>query len=241
MRYLIEIQYEGTKFNGFQVQKDVPTIQGEIEKSMYIILKEKIQIKGSSRTDTGVHAQQNFAHFDTHLILTDNFIFNMNAVLPAAIALVSIKQVDTNFNARFNAKSRGYVYHIHFKKNPLVNQYSMFYPLKIDIEKIEQATKLIHLYHNFTCFGKKHSEQVTDICTIFNANWDWFEKGCRFHISANRFLRGMVRGLVGTLLQVGRGNIRIDEFTQMLENTSDIKADFSVQAKGLILKEVCFE
>ena len=241
MRYLIEIQYDGTHFYGFQIQKNVPTIQGEIEKSMYIILKEKIQIQGSSRTDTGVHANQNFAHFDTPLILTDNFIFNMNAVLPHSIALVSIKQVDIDFNARFNAISRAYSYQIHYKKSPLVSLYSMFYPLKIDIEKINQATQLIPLYHSFGCFGKKHSGQVTDICTIFNANWEWAEKGAILHISANRFLRGMVRGLVGTLLQVGRGNISMADFTKMLANKSNLKADFSVQAKGLILKEVCFE
>lgn len=240
-RYFIEVQYKGTSFSGFQKQPNAVTIQGEIEKALKTYLREDIQTTTSSRTDSGVHALQNFLHFDVHTSLLKNYIYHINSILPSDIVVKNIFKVDDKAHARFDATSRVYTYHLLRKKNPFLKDYSWFYPHELHLEKLQAAANQILQRTDFTSFSKKNTDVHTYQCKIISAKWTETENEILFSIEANRYLRGMVRGLVATQLLVGRNIISIDEFNAIADSGDCEQADFSAPGSGLFLEQVKYQ
>ncbi len=240
-RYLLQIAYKGTHFCGLQKQIGLSTIQSEIEKSLEIVLKQKIDLLPSSRTDAGVHAQENFFHFDTDLLIIPEQLYNFNAIIHRDIHLEKIEQVADDFHARFSAKSRTYHYLLQQKRNPFRNDVAMFYPYKLNLEKLQISADFIKTQTDFSSFCKRHSDVNNFNCTIIKCSWQELSPHVfMFEIEANRFLRGMVRGLVATSLKVGRELISIEDFQEIFEKKDCVFADFSADAKGLQLVKVSY-
>ncbi|MEO5995292.1 MAG: tRNA pseudouridine(38-40) synthase TruA [Chitinophagaceae bacterium] len=237
-RYFLEVSYKGTAYSGFQKQDNANTIQAEIEKAFSVLQKNNIEITGSSRTDAGVHALQNFFHFDYDNSIQPQFLYKLNAILPIDIVAVNIQQVGDDAHCRFDATSRAYRYFIHQAKNPFLYDRAYYYPYTIDFEKLNEAAKLIMQYVNFTSFSKRNTQVKSFECRIEQSEWKIEEKLWIYHVKANRFLRGMVRGLTGTMLQVGRDKISIENLKTIIEGMDNSKAYFAVPAKGLFLEKV---
>jgi tRNA pseudouridine38-40 synthase len=238
-RYFIEVAYKGTSFKGFQVQDNANTIQGEINKALHVLLKEEIETTTSSRTDAGVHAFQNFLHFDTAKELTARMHYNMNAILPNDIVLQALYRVGDQCHSRFDALSREYDYFIIQKKNPFLRDTSYFYPLPVDIGLMNEAAAMLLQTTDFTSFAKRHSDVNNFNCDLKSAKWTVNQQQqIVFHVESNRFLRGMVRGLVATQLLVGRKKISLSEFEQILFSHDCTHADFSAPGHGLFLSKV---
>lgn len=235
MRYFLEVSYKGTNFYGFQIQNKEATIQGELENALKICLKTTISLTGSSRTDAGVHALQNYFHFDFDGIITAKHIYSLNAIIDPDVVVKNIRLVRDDAHSRFDALTRGYKYHIYFKKDPFIKDTAWHYPFKIDINLLHIAAQKIIGTHDFASFSKKNSQVHTHICTISKAQWTEVEGGLTFEVTSNRFLRGMVRALVATMLKVGRGSISIGHFEEILASKKEGIADFSAPAKGLFL------
>lgn len=240
MRYFIELSYKGTSFCGWQIQPNAPTIQEEIEKALALILRKEIRITGSSRTDTGVHAAQQFAHFDTDEPLTnfEHLVYRLNAVLPSEIAIQRIFLVNDDAHSRFDAKFRKYTYRITLLKNPFFIDTSYYYNVKLDLESMNKACALMMQHTDFQCFSKVKTDVNTFDCTISHASWEQKETMTLFHIQANRFLRGMVRAIVGTMLEIGQGRMSLDEFEQIILSKNRNKAGRAAPANGLTLEVV---
>jgi tRNA pseudouridine38-40 synthase len=241
MRFFIELSYKGTRFSGFQIQKNATSIQEEIEKALQILFRQKIELTGSSRTDSGVHSVQNYFHFDTDLDITLKNVYNLNAILPDDIVVKRIFKVPTDLHARFHATHRRYNYFIYQQKNPFIQETAWYYPFTIDIDKLNEAATVLKEYNDFTSFSKRNTQTHTKRCTIQISNWKFTEHGIMYEVQANRFLRGMVRGLVATMLKVGRGQLSIADFRKVIEAKDCTKADFSAPAHGLCLVEVGFD
>lgn len=242
MRYFIDIAYKGSSFSGWQKQENAHTIQAEIEEKLYWFFKENIEIVGSGRTDAGVHALQQIAHFDTNIIFSnDIFLYKINKMLPESIAIKNIYAVNPKAHARFDAIKRSYQYHIYTQKNPFIKQLGLYYPHKIDIQKIEEATKILLEYDNFKSFSKVHTDVNNYLCQIYEAKWEIQNEKMIFHISANRFLRGMVRAIVGTLLSVGKNQINIKDFENILISENRQNAGKTIEPDGLYLSEVLYD
>lgn len=245
-RYFLEVAYKGTAYSGFQSQQNANTVQAEIEKAYQIIYKSKLSITGSSRTDTGVHARQNFFHFDSMLplLLESNtekeprFIYKLNAILPADIVIKSIKEVSSDAHCRFDAINRQYNYYIYRHKDPFLKDIAFFFPYKLNIEKMQQAAAILKEYTDFTSFSKRNTQVKTFICNIQESNWLLEDNCLIYNVKANRFLRGMVRALTATMLKIGRGKISIDEFRTIIEAKDCTKASFAAPAHGLFLIQV---
>ncbi len=238
MRYLLELAYDGTNYHGWQVQPNANTVQAEVNKALSTVLREEITTLGSGRTDTGVHAEQQFVHFDTEQQLTDKVIQQLNGVSPNDLAFYTIKEVSADFNVRFDAISRAYRYRIESAKNPfLLNQYYRYHK-PVNVEAMSQAAKILLEHTDFECFSKVHTEVKTFQCTIMQAEWKQEENKLEFYIKANRFLRGMVRAIVGTLLEVGLGKISEQQFREIIESKNRNNAGRAVPAEGLYLVEV---
>ena len=238
-RYFIEVAYKGTNYSGFQIQKNANSVQAEIEKALKIYYKKDFRLTGSSRTDAGVHALQNFFHFDTESKIKDAS-YNINAILPGDIAVKKIFQVKDDLHCRFDALSREYVYCIYQKKDPFLQDKAYFFPYALNIELMQKAAKQLMDYKDFTAFSKRNTQAKTALCNIIHSEWA-FEKGMlSYHVKSNRFLRGMVRGLVGTMLQAGRNKISIEKFISIIKAKDCTKADFSVPPQGLFLIKVAF-
>jgi len=237
-RYFIEVSYKGTAFSGFQIQQNAISIQSEIEKALFILLRCKIDLTGSSRTDAGVHAFQNFFHFDFPTLVSNKIIYNLNSILGKDISVLSIRQVLDDAHARFNAISRSYIYYIHTSKNPFLVDRSWYYPYPLNLQNLEQAAAVIKDTIDFTSFSKLNTQVKTNLCSIEASYWIKTDLGYEYNVKANRFLRGMVRGLVGTMLLVGKGKISIDDFCKIIEMKDASRADFSTPAHGLFLKAV---
>ncbi len=237
-RYFLEVCYDGTLFGGFQIQGNQQTIQGEIEKAFEIIFRVPISLTGASRTDAGVHGLQNFFHFDTDLIIETKHLYNMNALLPKSIVAKAIYAVPQDAHARFDATKRAYLYKIHTQKNPFLEGRSWFYPFPVDLELMQEAAQSLLAYSNFETFSKKNTQVNTFECHITKAFWERTVDGYTFHIESNRFLRGMIRGLVGTLLQVGRGQITLERWHEIVLSKNEQLADFSTPAHGLYLSVI---
>ena len=237
-RYFMEVSYDGNLFGGFQIQSNCQTIQGEVEKVIETFFRTSIPLTGASRTDAGVHALQNFFHFDTDLFIEGKQLYNFNSMLPSSIAIKNIYKVPVDAHARFDATSRSYIYQLHAHKNPFLAGRSWYYPFPIDMELMQTATDSILTYDNFETFSKKNTQVNTFECAITKANWTKTEDGFLFNITSNRFLRGMIRGLVGTLLQVGRGQISLEKWHEIVLSKNEQLADFSTPAHGLYLYEI---
>jgi tRNA pseudouridine38-40 synthase len=240
MRYFLEVAYHGKNYAGFQVQHNALTIQQCVEEALRILSKETISLTGSSRTDTGVHARQNFFHFDTALEIGPKQLYNLNAILPADIAALSVKKVSDTAHCRFDAQSRLYKYYLYTKKNPFYNDRAWYYPYPLHIERLNNAAGLLLGTHDFTSFSKRNTQVKTMMCTLQQSYWAQEDDLLVYTVEGNRFLRGMVRGLVATMLQVGRGRVTGEAFAQIMETRDSSKADFSAPGHGLVLERVVF-
>lgn len=240
MRYFLEVSYKGTHFHGFQIQNKGLTIQGELEKALGLFFRCDIGLTGSSRTDAGVHAMQNYFHFDFDREITEQNIYNLNSIVSSDIVIRSIRRVCDDAHSRFDAIARTYQYNIYFKKNPFKKDIAWHYPFKLDFELLQLAAGRFLGTHDFSSFAKRNTQVFTHICTIHKAEWQITTDGITFHVSSNRFLRGMVRALVATSLKIGRGTLTLKDLDQIIEAKDCSKADFSAPAKGLFLLQVHF-
>ncbi|NJM79988.1 MAG: tRNA pseudouridine(38-40) synthase TruA [Flavobacterium sp.] len=239
MRYFIEFAYNGKNYFGFQVQPNAISIQETFEKALSLLLKEKIEIVGAGRTDSGVHAKKMYAHFDYEgEIDSDYWTKKMNSFLPEDIVIYSFIKVSNEAHARFDAKSRTYEYYIHTYKNAFQNQGSWYYHKNLDIKKMNKACELLFQYIDFECFSKVHTDVHTFNCKITTAFWKQEGNQLIFTITADRFLRNMVRAIVGTMINIGIGKITIDDFRKIIESKNRNEAGFSVPAHGLYLVNV---
>ena len=241
MRYFIEIAYKGTNYFGWQTQPNQISVQQTLEKAISTLLRKPISIVGAGRTDTGVHASKSFAHFDTNEPLLDNFLYKINRFLPKDIAILSIINVKPDAHARFDATSRTYSYFITTIKNPfaLETKWQLLVD-ELDIEKMNQAATYLIQVKDFTSFAKLHSDNKTNLCEVNFAYWKEENKELIFTINANRFLRNMVRSIVGTLVEVGKGNISLLEFEEFIQKKDRKFAALTAPAKGLFLSEISY-
>lgn len=239
-RTFIEIQYDGTPFSGWQIQPNGITVQETIEKVLTAFNSNKpIQIVGCGRTDAGVHASYFIFHFDKPVHWNNkDLVYKMNKMLPNAIVVKKCMAVIPEAHARFDATERAYDYFIHYNKSPFINLYSTYYPFELDIVAMNQAAQFLIGTQDFECFSKVHTDVKTFICTITYAEWKTTEHGIVFTIRANRFLRNMVRAVVGTLLEIGRGNQPPDFVRSVIKSKSRAEAGESVPACGLFLSDV---
>jgi tRNA pseudouridine38-40 synthase len=240
MRYFMDITYNGSGFHGWQIQDNAHSVQAEIQIAMAKIFGEDVDLVASGRTDTGVHATQQVAHFDSDQIDPSQLAYKLNAMLPNSIAINSIKAVQDSAHARFDATLRSYQYHIHQKKSPFLTDRSYYFKPELNTAHIKACCELLLDWHDFKCFSKVKTDVTTFNCTISKANWLSTEKGYLFEISANRFLRGMVRAIVGTLIEVGLSKLSCSDFALILERGDRRAAGSSVPAHGLFLHEVVY-
>jgi len=238
-RYFIEVSYKGANYSGFQIQQNANSIQAEVEKALKIFYKEEYKLTGSSRTDAGVNALQNYFHFDSLAIVEDGS-YHINAIIPQDIVVKRIFQVQPESHSRFDAISREYIYNIYQHKDPFLADRAYFYPYTLNIELLQQAAAEIVKHSDFTSFSKRNTQAKTTICCITASYWKQEGGMISYHVTSNRFLRGMVRGLVGTMLQVGKGKITLAQFIDIIEAKDCTKADFAVPPQGLFLKKVNF-
>jgi len=241
-RYFIEIAYKGSKFHGWQVQKNALSIQGELNKALSIIASENIETTGAGRTDTGVHALQLYAHFDSAWDADkwQKSIFHLNCLLDRDIVVKRIFPVAPNAHARFDALSRSYQYHVFTGKNPFIRDFAYDFKGHPVIDRMNEAAKVLFEYEDFSCFSKSNTQVHSNICQIFESEWNKSEDRIIYNITANRFLRNMVRAITGTLLEIGVGKISIDDFRKIIENKNRSDAGMSVPACGLFLTKVSY-
>jgi len=237
-RYFLEVAYKGTAFSGFQVQQNANTVQAEIEKAFAVLQREAVVMTGSSRTDAGVHALQNFFHFDFDSNIDSHFRYRMNAILPGDIVVKSVLMVSDKSHCRFDALTREYEYVIYNEKNPFIQETAYFFPYTLDFKLLQEAAALVKSYQDFTSFSKRNTQAKTFQCSIIESAWTKGSDRLIYTVKANRFLRGMVRALVATMLKVGRQSITIDEFKAIIEEKDCTKASFAVPGRGLTLKAV---
>lgn len=239
-RYFIEISYKGTDYFGWQRQPRQNSVQQEIENALSKIYSNKtISIVGCGRTDTGVHAKQYFFHVDLERITEiDQFLFKLNRMLPNSIVIHSIEEVEMTKHARFDAKKRTYRYFIHKKKDAFINDTSWLVPQVLDFEKMNKAALHLIGTQDFTSLSKLHTDVKTNICTVYEAKWVIEPEVIYFEISADRFLRNMVRATVGTLMDIGSGKIEAETILEILAAKDRQAASISVPAHGLFLWEI---
>lgn len=237
-RYFLELAYKGTDYSGFQLQDNANTIQAEVEKAFEILHKQKVILTGSSRTDSGVHALQNYFHFDYNESINAQFIYKMNAILPADIVIKKLTPVAGDAHCRFDAVAREYRYYIYRYKNPFLKERAFFFPYRMDIGLMQQAAVVIKEYVDFTSFSKRNTQVKTFNCIIQESKWGMEGDCLVYYVSANRFLRGMVRALTATMLGVGRGKISLNELRDIIEAKDCTKASFAVPPHGLFLISV---
>lgn len=239
-RYFIEVAYDGTGLGGFQKQDNALTIQSQVESALEVYFRKPFELVGSSRTDAGVHALQNFFHFDSETIHTNKAEYHLNAILPENIVVKGIYTVAEDAHCRFSALSRSYQYKIYTEKNPFLKGRAYFFPFHLDLDVMQQAAEEVMRHQHFESFSKKNTQVHTYQCTISKSRWIIKDGVYIYEVTSNRFLRGMVRGLTGTMLKVGRGKLSLNEFKQLLEKRIPASADFSVPACGLCLVKVSY-
>lgn len=238
MRYFIELSYRGTAYHGWQTQPNAVTVQEEITKALSTILRTKIEIVGSGRTDTGVHAAQQYAHFDFEGIIEEDLMRRLNGFLPESIRIIRIFEVEPEAHARFDATSRTYRYLISQVKQPFHPKLCYTFSKELDVDLMNEACQILFDYKDFECFSKVHTDVKTFLCDIHFAEWKYEDDLLVFTISANRFLRNMVRAIVGTMLLVGQKKISLDDFRNIIESKSRKQAGSSAPAEGLYLTKV---
>ncbi len=239
-RYFVELAYKGSAFHGWQVQNNAPSVQEELNKAMAILCREPVETLGCGRTDTGVHASQFYAHFDVPEKLEDPdvFTFRLNAILPRDIVIFQTIPVADDAHARFDATLRSYSYYISRVKSPFLQDLSWLWTQDVNMELMNKAAALMITHEDYGCFNKSGGQQFTTKCTISDAKWIIEGDLLRFTVSANRFLRGMVRAIVGTLLEVGQGKRTIENFELLLKSENRTLAGQAVPAHALFLEEV---
>lgn len=237
-RFFLEVQYKGTRYSGFQVQQNANTIQAEVEKAFLILQKQAIELTGSSRTDAGVHALQNYFHFDFDGEINPHFQYKINAILPYDIVIKDLIIVSSQAHCRFDAVTREYKYYSYRTKSPFLRDKAYYFPFKLDIEKMNEAASEILKYTDFSSFSKRNTQVKSFDCTIIRS--EWLKEGdCLvYNVIGNRFLRGMVRGLTATMLKIGRGILTIEDFKSIISAKDCTKASFAVPSHGLILSGV---
>ncbi len=240
-RYFLELAYKGTAYSGFQVQDNANSIQSEIGKALAVLCKQAFELTGSSRTDAGVHAYQNYFHFDSDQILTQKHIYNLNALLPLGIAVKGIYEVPETAHCRFDAISREYRYHIYRKKDPFMLDRGWLYPYPLDLVFLKQAAEVLREYNDFTSFAKRNTQVKTFLCSIEASEWSEEGDSLVYRVKANRFLRGMVRGLVGTMVKLAGTENRMPAFRSIIEGKDCTKANFSTPPQGLFLNKIIFK
>lgn len=239
-RYFLEVSYRGAAYSGFQSQENANTIQQEVEQAFRTLQRESVTLTGSSRTDAGVHALQNFFHFDFENDLHPQFIYKVNAILPSDIVVKSVRSVDPEAHCRFDASSRTYEYFIYRGKDPFLEDRAWYFPYTIDLPALQQAARAITEYQDFTSFSKRNTQVKTFDCIIMESGWSQRSDCLVYRIKANRFLRGMVRAMVATMLQVGRGTLTLDQFKAIIVAKDCTRASFAAPAHGLFLVEVSY-
>ncbi|MBS9767960.1 MAG: tRNA pseudouridine(38-40) synthase TruA [Flavobacteriaceae bacterium] len=241
-RFFIQLNYKGTNFHGWQIQPNAVTVQETLEKALSLLLREEIKIIGCGRTDTGVHAKDFFAHFDCEKLNFElpKLTFKLNSLLPKDIAIQRIFEVSSDAHARFDATERTYKYYISKVKTPFTYEQSYFYPFALDCTAMNKASEQLLNYSDFTSFSKLHTDSKTNICKIKQAYWRETETELVFTITADRFLRNMVRAIVGTLLEVGKGKCSIADFCEIIEAKDRGKAGSSAPAEGLFLYRILY-
>lgn len=242
MRYFIYFSYDGTAYHGWQVQPNANSVQEELQKALSTLLREDISIVGAGRTDTGVHARRMAAHFDIERELDcKQLAYKLNRLLPKEIAVYNVEQVADDMHARFSAKSRTYHYYIHTAKNPFRRAYSCQINFPLDFDKMNEAAEYLLTVEDFAAFCKSHTDVKTTLCDVTMAKWiqqsptEWY-----FEITANRFLRNMVRAVVGTLVDVGRGKLSIEDFKNVVSGHNRSDAGESMPANALFLEDVVY-
>lgn len=255
MRFFISVSYVGSGLSGWQKQENAPSVQELLESAFSTYLRQSIKITGAGRTDSGVHALNYIAHFDSPSLQLngnrDTIIYKINAILPSNIVLNNICQVGDNAHARFDATERKYLYHVNTIKDPFCLDQSLFYPYKLDIDAMNYAASLILGERDFTSMAKLHSQTKTNICTLISAKWSYLDSSNHailglsagkshlcFEIVADRFLRNMVRAIVGTLLEIGRGREKPEWILEVLSKKNRNAAGNSVPAHALFLAEI---
>lgn len=241
MRYAIHLAYNGTNYCGWQTQPSLPTVQQTLEEALTTLLRQPIAIVGCGRTDTGVHASDFYAHFDCQTPLPDNLVFKLNSFLPPDIAIYNILAVPDNFHARFSALSRTYQYHVSQARLPFAQGLYCRIYFHPDLEAMNGAAAVLMEYDDFTSFAKLHTDNKTNICHLSEAHWDRAGEELVFTITANRFLRNMVRSVTGTLLDVGRGKLDISGLRAIIERKDRCAAGVSMPAQGLFLTHVAYD
>ena len=243
MRYFITMSYDGTRFHGWQVQPNGTSVQGELQKALSLLLREDIQVTGAGRTDAGVHARMMVAHFDTSQEIDgQQLVYKLNRLLPRDVAVQRLQQVADDLHARFSATSRTYYYYLHTRKDPFLRHYSceLHYPL--DFSTMNEAAHMLLSYTDFGAFCKSHADVKTTLCRVTWAVWTELQPGVwRFEITANRFLRNMVRAVVGTLIEVGRGRMTTDDFRKVIEGKRRTEAGESMPANALFLVSIEYQ
>jgi tRNA pseudouridine38-40 synthase len=241
-RFFLQLSYKGTNYNGWQVQLNTSkTIQEIISQSLETLLSEKIELVGCGRTDTGVHASDYYAHFDaqnSNAILEQNIVYKLNKLLPKDIAIKQLWEVNANAHARFDATSRSYRYFIHQQKNPFLIDTSFYFNQKLNMEAMNQACQYLFEHTDFSAFSKSNTQTKTNNCNIYKAQWSFNENGLMFEIEASRFLRNMVRAIVGTMIEIGVGKIKPQHIIEIIESRDRKQAGFSVPACGLFLCKI---
>ena len=243
MRYFIELSYDGAAYCGWQRQPDAPTVQQALEKALSTLLRQDIEVVGAGRTDTGVNASYYVAHFDCENGVKDcaQLVYKLNLILPQDIAVKRVREVTPEAHARFDAVEREYTYYISQRKNPFRRYSAWQYYVPLDVERMNEAAATLLDYDDFTSFAKLNSNNKTNICRVVKAEWrraEWDEDLLIFTIRADRFLRNMIRAIVGTLVDVGRGRYTVEEFRDILHSRDLSRSSAGAPAVGLFLSGV---
>lgn len=240
MRYFVQLSYDGTNYHGWQIQQNARSVQEEVEKALAVIAREKVEVVGAGRTDTGVHATFYIAHFDCNRegLAAENMLFKLNCLLPFDIAVQKIYPVRADAHARFDATYREYKYYLSRSKDPFTHAYAEKESRKLNVGLMNEAAKLLFDTTDFTSFSKLGSDVKTNNCKVTKAFWEEEGDQLVFTIRADRFLRNMVRAIVGTLLEVGLEKMTIDEFKAVIDKKDRSSAGASVAAKGLFLVDI---
>jgi tRNA pseudouridine38-40 synthase len=240
LRYFIELTYDGTSFVGWQRQPNGKSVQSCLEEALETLLQRPIAVVGAGRTDAGVHARQLFAHADLDDSINQNLKFRLNKLLPTAIAVKNILPVTDDAHARFDATARRYSYQITTQKNPFLENQAYYFSKSLDLERMNQAASMIVDHDDFKCFSKSKTDVKTYLCDVQLAYWEQHGDHLMFCIQANRFLRNMVRAIVGTLIELGLHKMSLSDFKSILQSRDRSKAGYSVPAHGLYLESVSY-
>lgn len=240
MRYFITLGYDGTDFHGWQIQPNGNSVQEELQKALSTLMRQPMEVVGAGRTDAGVHARQMVAHFDSDSAVDcQQLTYRLNRIVPRSMAVYKVEKVADDMHARFSAKRRTYRYFVHTRKDPFLRHYSYQLPYSLDFNQMNKAACILLDYSDFGAFCKSHSDVKTTICKVTAAKWhqtapdEWY-----FEISADRFLRNMVRAVVGTLMDVGRGRLSLEEFRGVIEGRKRTAAGESMPGNALFLEKV---